>query len=336
MVIRKLFPVLIVAIFVCTCQAAEKQIDVLDYFLPGTNVTSHYTIGGVNVRPCADPDNAGAKSLILHKGSSSNNYEVYQITPTQLLLRYEVVRPKRKGSSENWIRRYHELGSSFAPTAGALWMPRDITPGKTHFTSRAAVDRYAFDPSIRAYTIRPSESSREAITYNSIVWSRDSWHSNNRTGFPITSVIRLISQWQSDGKIYETYDYAKGLGLINWQWMERISTLTPISGNKAGKLFNCENGAVYVQSPGDKTYPPSVFQYDVKKRLIGSALPVLLFTSHWKPNLGPQWYVIYRDLSREGTLEKKSEVLSDSFKLPEWYTRPNATVAQLPPLYTKP
>jgi hypothetical protein len=333
---RRLFPVLTLAVLVGTCQAAEKHIDVLDYFLPGTNVTSHYTIGGFNVHTCPDPDNAGMKSLILHKGSSVSNYEVYQITPTQLLLRYEVVRPKRKGSRENWIRRYHELGDGFARTAGLLWMPRDITPGKTNFTSRAAVDRYAFNPNIRAYTIRPSESSQEAISFNSIVWSSDPWHSNNRTGLPIDSVIRLISQWQHDGQIYETYDYAKGLGLINWQWMERISTLTRLSGDKTGKLFNCENGAVYLQSAGDKTHPPSIFQYDVKKRLIGSALPVIPFTSHWKPNLGPQWYVIYRDLSREGLLEKKSEVLSDSFKLPEWYTRPNATIAHLPPLYTKP
>ena len=223
------------------------------------------------------------------------------------------------------------------PTAGMLLMPREVTPGTANFTSaQAAVDRYAFDPDIRAYTIKPSESSQEAISYNSVVWSSDPWHANNRTGFPIDSVIRLISQWQHDGQIYETYDYAKGLGLINWQWMERISTLVPLTGDKTGKLFNCENGADYLQSPGNKTHPPSVFQYDVKGQRIGTALPVILFTSHWKSELGPQWYVIYRDLSREGVLEKKSEVLSDSFKLPEWYTRHNATIADLPGFYTRP
>ena len=192
------------------------------------------------------------------------------------------MRPKARGSADNWIRRYHESALIFPPrracsgcraTSRPEPPPLFLTLLSTAMLSIPALVRTSSNPPTAART--PSRL---------IPWSgrASPWHSNNHTGLSIDSVIRLVSQWQHDGQIYETYDYAKGLGIINWQWMERISTLTPISGDKTGKLFYCENGAVYMQSSGNPTRPPSVLQYDPKRRRIGAALPVILFTSHWE------------------------------------------------------
>jgi hypothetical protein len=307
-----------------------QPIDVLNYFLQKPEISNHYTIGGVNVHADRDPDGFHDHVFVLDKFGGSDNYEVYKVTPTQLQIRYEVNRPSPAGGSGDWIRKYEPRGPHADPNAGAEWMPRFVTPGQTSCLVKYTVYRYQFDPDIRSYILDAAHSDRNLATFNSVVWATDPWGSNNHTGVKIGRILRLISQWQPEGKIIERYDYARGLGLVNWQWLERISTLDPVAGDSTGKIFHCENGAVYIQSAGSSIDPPSVFKYDLKTRQIGAALPVVLFTSYWKPKLGPQWYVIYRDLSREGTLEKGNRPSDHDYALPEWFTHPNATLSDLP------
>jgi hypothetical protein len=209
-------------------------------------------------------------------------------------------------------------------------MPRYVTPGQTSYLVHYIVDRYEFDPDIGAYIIDAAHSENVRTMFDSIVWTDDPWGSNNHTGIKFDRVFRLVSQWQPEGQIFERYDYARGLGLVHWQWLERISTLTHLAGDTTGKIFHCENGTVYIQSPGTGTDPPSVLKYDLKTHQIGAVLPVVLFTSYWKPELGPQWYVVYRDLAREGLLEKKKFHVRRGFALPEWRTHLGATLADLP------
>lgn len=311
------------------------SIDILDYFSQSPDIAQHATIGGVNVRPDHDPDASSRQTLVLTKFSKPFSYEVYYITPTQLQLRYEVVRPDPQDSAQDWIRRYQQISPDAKPGDGALWMPRYVTPGKTNFFSRAAVDRFRFDPDIRAYVIDPPHSMASAVSFNSIVWASDPWKLNNRTGQKIDRVLRLITQWQPEGKIIESYDYAQGLGLVNWQWIERISTLQPLAGDRTGRIFHCENGAIYIQSQGDSIHPPGVMRYDIGKRQIGAALPVILFKSHWAPQMGAQWYVIYRSLAREAVLEKRDELIPHDYSLPEWRTNPGHTIADLSGFYTR-
>jgi hypothetical protein len=78
-----------------------------------------------------------------------------------------------------------------------------------------------------------------------------------------------------------------------------------------------------------------VYRYDVAKAARGARLEVVRHTSFWKPELGPQWYVVYRDLAREGTLERREECVRPSFALPEWAGRPGATLADLPFVHTR-
>jgi hypothetical protein len=158
----------------------------------------------------------------------------------------------------------------------------------------------------------------------------------DKSSYKPAKVIRFISEWQPQGKIFETYDYAKGKGLVAWRWMERISTLTPAENDETGKIFHCENGFVYIASKGDGKTAPEVYKYDLVTGKRGKKLQVMKFTSYWSKNLGPQWYVIYRNSLDEWQVIKKQERIEHDFTLPEWKTKPNATITDLPCLYTHP
>ncbi len=313
---------------------ATQPIDVLDYFLQKNDVGDNWTIGGKDVRPDKDPDGTDRPTLILNKFSSSTSYEVYKVTPTELQLRYEVMRPNPNGGPRNWVRRFEGLDAARDSKQGVLWMPRMVVPGQTEFLAREMKDRYIFDPQTESYKLDATGSSRDGVIHGSLVWACVNWAQNNRTGFELNPVLRLVSQWQREGKIFECYDYARGKGMVNWRWLERISTLKPIAGDTTGHLFHCENGAVCVDSAGDAEHPPIVFVSDLAKGVMGKPLQVISFTSHWNRDLGPQWYLIYRDLAQERLLERKDERIEHDFTLPEWRAKPGATIADLPGVNT--
>lgn len=330
-------PILIAAMVspvALSAASSNRPIDVLNYFLQSDDLHQNWTLGGWDVQPAIDPDGTNTRTIILNKFSQPGIYEVYKVTPTELQCRYEVMRQDPAGSAENWIRRFQEKGPGHGKYPGALWMPRYVIPGKTHFVSHANMDRYIFDPKTHAYVFDAAHSSDHTVSYNTVVWANDDWGANNQTGFKLNPVLRLISQWQDQGQIFECYDYSRGKGIVNWQWLQRLSTLRPIPGDSTGKLFNCENGAVYVESRGDKSHKPVVFQYNLATHSRGRLLEAILFTSYWKPKLGPQWYVIYRDLAHEAPLKKKHERMKIDYSLPEWTSKPGATIADLPGVNT--
>jgi len=61
--------------------------------------------------------------------------------------------------------------------------------------------------------------------------------------------------------------------------------------------------------------------------------PVLRGAGFWKPEIGKQWYVVYRDLSREKRLTKTMERIEHDYALPEWDMK--KTITDLPGLYTR-
>jgi hypothetical protein len=129
----------------------------------------------------------------------------------------------------------------------------------------------------------------------------------------------------------EMYDYAKGKGLVGWRWLERVSTLKRLDTDTSGTIFHCEEGLVYVERAAAEGGKPRVWKYQAGKK--GRELEVVAFQSHWNPEMGKQWYVVYRDLSREKRLTKTMERIEHSFALPEWGA--GKTIADLPGLYTK-
>ena len=75
---------------------------------------------------------------------------------------------------------------------------------------------------------------------------------------------------------------------------------------------------MFVMSNGDEATEPVVFQWDANQKRRGRRLEVVRFKSYWKPELGEQWYVVYRDLSRETPLRKRAERMELDYRLPEW------------------
>jgi hypothetical protein len=312
-----------------------RPVDVLDYLLQRDDANERWTLGGTDVRPDRDPDGTDARTFILNKWSDPNCYEVLKATATQVQIRYEVSRPSESGASQYWIRRFEEIGGDGA-APGAVWMSRFMVPGGPGYLSRYRQDRFVFDRAAGRYVVDKSGSAAEAETYITVQRVTERWGEHNQTGFDLSDVLRMTSQWQRDGLMLEMYDYARGKGLVAWRWLERVSTLRPAAGDRTGKVFHCEGGFVRVDSRGDASTPPVVRQYDPATRRAGRRLEVIRLTSYWKPELGPQWYVVYRDTTREQPLKRNDERVAHDFSLPEWRTHPGATLVDLPYLYTHP
>ncbi|HZZ44642.1 MAG TPA: hypothetical protein VFE58_17030 [Tepidisphaeraceae bacterium] len=311
---------------------SRPAIDMRDYFLQSDDNQNAWTLGGTDVRESPDPDSPSSRAIILNKYSSPDCYEVYHITPTDIRLRYEVFRPGTHHNADNWIRRYQSTDPS--GDQGSIWCPRFVTPGQPGILTHFHQDLLTFNPQTHSYSIDPTGSVNDQQIYLSIVPSSLDWGKNNQSSFDLTDSVRLISQWQHEGKIIETYDYARGKGLIAWRWLERFSTLTPLPDHP--NIFYCEEGFVRITSPGDQSTPPTVLRYNPATKQSGPPFQVVPFTSYWQPALGNQWYIVYRDTSREFPLRRRAEQIKHNFTLPEWTAKPGATIKDLPYLFVTP
>jgi hypothetical protein len=338
---RRCFPLCFVAIMAMAGCAngpgalpknLPADVDFLDYFLQRDDVKDAWTLGGTDVRPDRDPDGGDARTFVLNKFSSAGCYEVYKVTGDQVQIRYEVMRAGNKPPGDSWVRRFEGIDAHGA-APGAIWCNRHIHVGGEPVLFRWRQDHLVFDAATQSYVVNHAGCSPELSSYVSFVWAMDDWR-HNRSGMRINPVLRLISEWQHEGLMVEMYDYAKGKGPVAWRWLERVSTLRPMEGDRSGKMFHCENGYVYVASPGDGAHEPAVFMYDPKHERKGRRLEVVKFTSRWKPELGPQWYVIDRDSVHESALKKREERIAHDFSLPEWKGKSGATIADLPYVFT--
>jgi glycosyl hydrolase family 43 len=310
-----------------------RRIDVLDYFLQKDDVGQAWTINGHDVRPDNDPEGTDTWCSIGNKFSQSRCYEVFKVTPRELQIRWEVVRSDPASGHGNWIRRYEEIGDGHGPLPGHVWMLRQPTVDGTVYQTHMKKDRWKFDDASKSYVIDKEGSTADSTIAFSFSWADEQWGDRNKTGLEIEDpALRLTSEWQREGKIFETYDYARGKGLVRWRWLERINSMPPLPGDKTGKLFKCENGAVEVDDAGDQMPSPIAWKYDVAKAQKLEPLEVVKFKSHWAPELGEQWYVVFRDSLREEGLVKKDEKIAHDFALPEW--KAGASIKDLPPMYT--
>jgi hypothetical protein len=342
----RLFPYLLPIVFAAMCvlnstlaevavPATTQPIDVLDYFLQKDDIDQSWTLNGYDVRPDADPDGTDTLTYIGNKWSEPGCYEVFKVTPTELQIRYEVVRHDRINGDGNWIRRYEEIGDDHGKYPGHVWMPRHPAVDGTVYQTHHRKDRWVFDKASKSYVIDKSGCSNDEVIAYSFAWSNTDWGDRNQTGMELNPTLRLVSQWQREGKIFETYDYSRGKGLTRWRWLERVSTLPRVEGEMTGNVFRCEEGAVLVESPGDSSHPPVVSKYDLAKGSKGEGLEVVSFKSYWAQELGEQWYVVYRDTLAEGALVRKDERIAHDFTLPEWKGKTGASIADLHGLYTK-
>lgn len=308
--------------------SAEAAVDTLQYMLQTDDKNGEWTINGTDTNSIVDPDRSGLDAFALSKFSNPNLFEIYQVTDADIRIRYEVYREGGMQGTGNWIRRFEEI-SATGPTLGAVWMKRQMVPGGGGFESHYRQDRFVYDRAAGAYSQDPKGSGSDFRSYISVVWAQFDPESN-KTGFAIDKVLRMVSEWQTEGLIIETYDYALGTGLVNWRWLERLDLLRPVADDKTGKLFRCENGTVQIESRGSSNEEPVVYKYDLSSKTQGDRLGVVRIASHWKQPAGLRWYVVFRDLAKERPILKQRGSVKPSLALPEWKSKANATLADLP------
>jgi hypothetical protein len=312
----------------CVPPVPGEAIDMLDYMLQTDDTDHAWTLGGHDTSDAPDPDGGGSRVFVLNKFHSDSDFEVFKVTDTEIQIRYEVNKGKQ-------IRRFEELGRE-GRAPGHVWLRRFMEPGGPGFTSTAAIDAYAWDGESSAYVWDPDQSVQQMKVRFSVDWATIDWGKMNQSGFEIDRVLRLHSEWQTLGLIYETYDYAKGKGIVNWRWLEWLDGYIlkrPLKSDATGTLFETEQGLVEVAD--SEADPPEVYAWDAAAGKRGRRLEVVHWTSHWTPEDGPRRYVVLRDLSREYPLEKQAEFLSPDYGLPLWEGG-DRTLADLPHHYTRP
>jgi hypothetical protein len=334
-ILRFLLAALFLAHIIGCAQKSGSTIDFLDYFLQNDDTRQRWTLCGTEVLPAEDPDGTDTQTFVMNKWSSPSCFEVYKVTANQVQMRYEVVRSDGAKQKEFWIRRFEEVDGE-GPAPGAVWCKRFINPGGPGFLSRFRQDHFVLDEKTAAYVLKKEGSVAEMSSFISVNWAFDDWRYHNYTGLHLNPVLRLTSEWQHDGLMIEMYDYAQGKGLVAWRWLERVSTLRPKEGEVTGKIFHCENGYVSVESRGDDHRPPAVYKFDDAKKTLHERLECVRLTSHWRPEKGPQWYVVFRNTIRENPLILKSERVGHDYSLPEWKGKPSATLKDLPYQFTHP
>lgn len=313
--------------------AQNEKVDVMDYFLQEWNTGAHSTLGGMSVREGVDPDGTNEKTYILNKFNSPDFYEVFKLVGDELQLRYEVFRIGGKSGRGSWIRRFEEIGGK-GNAPGSIWCKRYVVPGVEGVYTRFRQDKYVFDEASASYVVDPASSLDYFPNYTRFEWADVKWGSRNKSGLKIGKTLRMVSEWQREGYSIEMYDYAQGIGMVAWRWLERISTLTPVKEDRTGRLFHCLDGVVEVIPASEDDESPVVYLYDMKTGKRIRKLETMCLTSVWRKGLGPQWYVVYRNSMKENPLEKRTIHIEHDFTLPEWKSKPGATIKDLPYLYT--
>jgi hypothetical protein len=307
-----------------------EVVDVLEYMLQSDGKGQSWTLGGHDTASVEDPCGAPYRAFALNKFHSNAAYEIYKVVNDEVQIRYEVY----KGQ---WIRRFEELGRA-GKAHGGVWMRRHMNTEGPGATSRAALDAYVYDLSEKAYVWSPERSAPQTAVHFTVRWADLDWRGMNETGFDLHRVLRMYSEWQDLGLIFESYDYAKGKGIVNWRWYEWFDGYVlnrPLEGDPTGRVYHCEAGHIYVADRGRESGEPVAYRYDAETGERGRRLEVVSWTSHWAPEDGPRRYVVYRDLSKEYPLEKRAESLHPTYDLPLWEGEAYR-LSDLPHHYTTP
>lgn len=169
----------------------------------------------------------GNKIVVNSKFNQLNNFEIFVVTPSAILIRYEVS-PEIYGGDQNAVRRFRDIpvrpedirGATALPVNGdngAMWFKRIVTKaeiGKT-FVSAQAID----------HTVYTHPDTLGALSGS--YWPMYNWFefTQNTLHLPFVnsgeSILRLYSQWSSCST--EVYEYAAGVGMTAWRALESSS-----------------------------------------------------------------------------------------------------------------
>ena len=295
------------------------KIDFMEYFLQDKDISDNYTIGGnqTHVVP-SDPELNNPKDIqiiVYNKFNSVDYYEIFRLSGNNLMIRYEVFR--NSAGTDSWVRVFENIGANPEDKLGYLWSKRYIDPDtKEGWEYEVRQNKFIFNSNTKEYEYDKSGSIITGYKqYSFVTWGTLENPKNNHTGKEIKKVLRLVSEWQPLGIIYETYDYAKGLGLVDWCWYEQVASFKQTPENN---VYQYSLGYMYVESFGDENVAPIVYKYDIEKKEQTEKLRTVKHKSHWNKDGKEDWYIRARCLSDEGKIERKKLKIIPNFNLPEW------------------
>ena len=314
--------------------APAGRVDMLDFFLQTDDTANTWTLQGFDIKRAADPEGQDAVTYVGNKFSDTGAYEVFHASEKWIYNRYELARYYGAAGTGNWIRRFNEVGKHRS-ALGALWCPRYVTPGEPGFLSHHAIDRFVFDNDNRKYVFDRDGSTTNSVNFISVVTATPPPNLAPDVKIEPADMIRIVQEWHPLGLIVEMYDYAKGKGIVAWRWTERLEWIMRSKRDPSGNFYRSEYGALLVVSDGDEEHKPEVYEYDPETGQRGKRLEAFLIKSHWLPDSPASWYVVTHDTFAQ-PVDYKQENIPVDYTLPEWTSKPGASLIDLPYINTKP
>ncbi len=287
-------------IFCHEASAVKKEVvvDTFDYWCPSFEGCGDHFIKN-NIMKTKDPAGLGRTCYLNGKFNSSGIFELFNVNKEGIMCRYEVIdKPKYRR-----IRRFEEISRPYkGKLYGHLWFKRFMKTGFDNgFYSLVNADVYEFDAEEKNMKHKVISAGEHYVSINFVDVN---WESYNQTGHAITKVLRRTDEWQKNGKIFEEYDYVKGLGLVNWRWVDRVDFIDQpqkfVKQLRGGKLFKCGHSGAdlcFIPNEQSERRRPQIFAWNKKRDEIGREFEVFKHTSYWNKKSGPMWYVVTRDHS---------------------------------------
>jgi hypothetical protein len=312
----------------------EAAIDTADYFLQD-DPDNRWRLDRRDIVKAGDPEGTKRRTVIMGKHGSADSYEVFYVTDKEIQLRYEVHKRKR-------IRRFQEIGPGREKTTdGYVWLKRRLVPGGKGWLTRIVHDDFLYNREKGKFVYDKSPGN---FIHRSVDWAVIDWGLRNRTGLKLNKVLRVTSEWQPEGKVIEQYDYAKGVGLVNWRWLESIEFMKgkpPVKTVKSAPVVAASSRHVLIEDPGKGDKAPVAHSYNLASNKKGRRLDTVKWENYWirkkhgrLPASASGWYVVVRDLSQEHALRKVTTTLNYDYFLKSGEKGP--TIADLPYVKTTP
>ncbi len=286
----------------CWSSPSSNTIDTFKYWFPTFEKSQDYFIRN-DIFKTEDPDGLGRTSYFNGKFGNPQCYEIFIVTKEDINIRYE--------KHMDWFRRYEERSPEYkGKCLGNIWLKRYMTPGyKNGFITNTKQDYFKFNEAEQKWIYQERPVSKQYVSIDIVDVDYGKY---NQTDYPINKVMRRTDEWQTEGKIFEQYDYAKGLGLVNWRWIDRIDLIKKHHVEKLadGDLYKCGYDGYnlcFIPTHNNAKDLKEVYSWNDRDKVKGRPLELIRFKSHWSKDNKNRVYVISTDLSKERILKLKKK-----------------------------
>jgi hypothetical protein len=332
--------------------ARPEMVNTEEYFFASDPRVKNMYIGGSQiVEASGDPDGFGRTTFLDYKFNGDRNYEVYQVDNHAITNSFEVSRGNKDVTKWNFRRVFDANNSKDSP--GRVHMMRKMMPGgqgflETHYQRRflyipdsgdsahGHYEEITFDPNSKGEK-KSTKKVKASSIYESVRFADVHFSKGDTTGLGITQVLRLNSEWKNDGSAFESYDYARGIGNVNWRLSEALwSVLSHPASQMGANIYTCGSAInntvyLYVESTENGTQPV-IYYYDEKSGQKTDRVETFPWQSYWLRNQPASWYIVCRDRSREDVFAMKQKTVTPDYSLPEAGAGKNISLWQQVPM----